>query len=123
MKKHILIVDDEELLLEITEDIIKNLDGEFEAHTAINGKQALELINQFNMELLITDMFMPDMDGLALIREVQKKQPSIKIIAMSGDAIHGNINYLKVAGTFGASCRLNKPFTKDELLSAIYRVL
>ena len=99
--------------------LIETLDDEFEVYSTNNGKQALELINRSDIDLLITDIIMPDQDGLELIKEVQKKYPSIKILAMSGGGSHN----LKIAEFFGASYVLNKPFGMDELTSAIYKVL
>lgn len=119
LKKHILIVEDEQALLYSMKVMIEMLGDEFEVYSANNGKQALELLNRSDIDLLVTDIFMPDKDGLELIREVQKKYSSIKIIAMSGVGNH----YLKVAKSFGASYVLNKPFEIDELKSAIHKVL
>ena len=119
LKKHILIVEDEQALLDSLKVMIAMLNDEFEVYSANNGRQALELINRSDIDLLITDIFMPDKDGLELIREVQKKDPSIKILVMTGGGSH----YLKVAESFGASYALNKPFGMDELRSAIHKVL
>ena len=119
LKKYILIAEDEPALLDTMKAIIKKLDGEFEVNTVNSGIQALKFINKSDIDLLITDIFMPGKDGLELIREVRKKSSSIKILAISGFGNH----YLKVAESFGASCSLNKPFSKNELESAIHRVL
>ena len=116
MKKHILIVEDEQEIRNIMQDM---LNTEFEVYSANNGEQALKLMDRTNIDLLVTDIFMPDRDGLELIREVQKKYSSIKVLAMSGAGNH----YLKVAKSFGASYVMSKPFKKDELTSAIHKVL
>ncbi len=117
--KDILIVDDEQPLLDSMKVLIEMLDDEFEVYSANNGKQALELIDRSDIDLLITDIIMPDQDGLELIKEVRKKYPSIKILVMSGGGSHN----LKIAKFFGASYVLNKPFDVDELTSAIHKVL
>ena len=119
MKKNILIVEDEQALLDAMKFTIKMLDDEFEVYTANNGRQALEFINKSDIDLLITDIYMPYKNGLELIRDVRKKYSHVKILAMSGGGTH----YLKVAGSFGASYILNKPFSKDELESGIHKVL
>ena len=118
-KKRILIVEDEQALLYSMKVLIEQIDDEFEVYSANNGRQALELINGLDIDLLITDIQMPDMDGLELIREVYKKYPSIKMLAMSGAGDH----YLKAAKSFGASYVLNKPVEIDELISAIHKVI
>lgn len=99
--------------------LIEQIGDEFEVYSSNNGRQALELVNGLDIDLLITDIQMPGMDGLELIREVYKKYPSIKMLAMSGT---GNL-YLRAAKSFGASYVLNKPFEMDELTSAIHKVL
>ena len=119
MKKHILIVDDEKTFLYAMEIIIKKFDSEFEIYTANSAKKALVLTSSSDIDLLLTDIVMPDMDGLELIKVVRKKRPSIKIIAISGA---GNL-HLKAAEVFGASYVLNKPFEMDDLKSAIHKAL
>ena len=119
MKKRILIAEDEQAFLNSMKVLIETIDDKFEVYSANNGKQALKLINELDIDLLITDILMPDMDGLELTRDVQKKYPSIKILAMSGGGDH----YLEAAELFGASYVLNKPFEVDRLLSAINKVL
>ena len=119
MKKHILIVEDEQTLLDSLIIMIKRLDNGFEIYSANNGNQALELINVSDIDLLITDIFMPDMDGLELIRAVKEKFPDIKILGMTGAGPH----YLRAAKSFGASFVLSKPFGGDEFISAIHKVL
>ena len=119
LKKRILIAEDEQALLYSMKALIEMIDDEFEVYPANNGRQALELMNGLDIDLLITDIRMPEMDGLELIREVQKKYPSIKILAMSGIGDQ----YLKAAKSFGASYVFNKPFETDDLTSAINKVL
>ena len=116
LRKRILIVEDEQEIRNMMQDM---LNTEFEVYTANNGGQALKLMDRTDIDLLVTDIYMPDMDGLELIREVQKKYSSIKMLAISAGGNH----YLKVAKSFGASYVLNKPFTTDEFTSAIHKVL
>ena len=118
MKKCILIAEDERRLLYSIKILVETIDDEFEVYSAENGRQALDFINRRDIDLLITDIFMPDMDGLELIREAQQKHPSTKILAMSGGGDH----YLRAAKSFGASYILKKPFENCELTSAIHEV-
>lgn len=119
LKKHILIVDDEP---EIGNAMQYMLNTEFEVHTANSSEQALKLMGRTDVDILITDIFMPDKDGLELIRTVSKKYPSIKIIAMSGLVKQMGRYTLHAAEAFGASICLSKPFSKDELMFSIYSV-
>lgn len=117
MKKNILIVDNEKTFLDSLRIIVKKFDDEFEVYTAYSAKEAMELMSSSDIDLLITDIYMPDRDGLELIKEVRRKNSSPKIIAISGDT-----RYLKVAKSFGASYSLEKPFELDELKSIIDKV-
>ena len=119
MKKRILIAEDEQALLSSMKLLIEKIDDKFEVYSANNGRQALKLINELDIDLLITDIKMPEMDGLELIREVETKYPSIKIMAMSGVGDQ----YLKAAKSFGASYVFNKPFDRGKLASIINKVL
>jgi two-component system response regulator YesN len=118
-KKRILMADDEQRLLDSMKVLIDMLDYEVEVYFANNGKQALKLIKRSDIDLLITDIYMPDMDGLELIREVRKKYSSIKILGISGTGNH----YLEVAKAFGASYVLNKPFETGKFISTIHKML
>lgn len=123
MKKRILIVDDEQALLNSMQRDLSKLNNEFDIYTASNGHEASRLIEESKVDLLITDIFMPDKEGIELIRETRQRYPSVKIITMSGGGARGGVNYLEFAELFGASYTLNKPFLKDELISAIHSVL
>jgi len=119
MKKNILIVDDNQNLINsMKRDLRKEID-KFDIHTTIHGQEAMKLIEENNIDLLITDILMPEKEGIEIIREARDKFPSIKIIAKTG----GRTDYLKFAKLFGASHTLNKPFSKDELILTIERVL
>ncbi len=120
LKKRILIADDEQQILDMIQDML-NL--EFEVYTAKNGSQVLKLMNRTDIDLLITDIFMPEKDGLEVIKAVAEKHPSVKIIAISGLGQQMGAYILKAADMLGASACLNKPFTKDELMSSINKVL
>jgi DNA-binding NtrC family response regulator len=73
--------------------------------------------------LLITDLVMPEQDGLQVIREVHKKLPNVKIIAMSGGGRLVSRDYLVVASKIGANEILDKPFTFDQLQETLKKVL
>jgi YesN/AraC family two-component response regulator len=72
------------------------------------------------VDLMLTDLVMPEMEGLDLIRRVRKERPELKVIAMSGE--FGG-SFLKVAGLLGAHATLPKPIRPDALLDSIRRVL
>ena len=113
--KNILIVDDEKILVDTMKSLVLGIDKSFKVTGAYDGMSALDLIKVNKTDILITDINMPEMDGLELIRSVQKEHSSIKIIVMSGE---GDV-YTRAAKAFGAAYILKKPFGKKELKSAI----
>ena len=89
-------------------------------HTVIearNGKEGLELFQHANADLLITDIVMPEKEGLEVLMELRKKDPPVKIIAISGG------DYLHMAKLMGAAKVLAKPFSTDVLIAAIDELL
>jgi len=123
MKKHILIVDDEQLLLNSMQRDLREFENKFDIHVTTNSNNTLRLIEELDIDLLITDIFMPDKDGIELTREVMAKYPAVKIIAMSGRGKFGKVDYLEFAKHFGSMCTLSKPFSREELISSIQYAL
>ena len=118
----ILVVDDEEHITGFVRDCLR-AEG-YEVSIASNGLLAYRLFSQAEFDLIISDILMPDMDGLELIKTVKKERPHTWIIAMSGggDLMSADV-YLDPARTFGADRRINKPFDIDELLSMVNAML
>ena len=89
-------------------------------HTVIearNGKEGLALFQHANADLLITDIVMPEKEGLEVLMELRKKNPPVKIIAISGS------DYLHMAKLMGAAKVLAKPFSNEVLIAAINDLL
>jgi CheY-like chemotaxis protein len=86
------------------------------------GGAAIEHVREESADLLITDIFMPDVEGLETIREIRRLRPDIPIIAISGIDFDGS-DYLEVARKFGAVATLRKPFWPADLLDLVSRVL
>ena len=94
----------------------------FEVEVAQTGSQALELQRRHAADVLITDIFMPDMDGIEIIDRIKAGYPGTRVIAMSG-GVAGMQDYLAVARKVGADATLCKPFTTEDLLNAMRAVL
>jgi DNA-binding response OmpR family regulator len=89
---------------------------------ANNGKIGLELFNKGKADLVITDMVMPEMEGFEVLTEVRKRQPPVKVIAMSGGGLRKPVDNLRMAGHMGARV-LCKPFSTDELIAAVNEMI
>ena len=89
---------------------------------AANGRVALKTMETCKPKVLVTDIFMPDIEGLELIRMTRSMRPDIKIIAMSGgSSVCGN--FLPEACRFGANAALQKPFSRAELTELVASLL
>ena len=84
--------------------------------TARNGKEALGYLNGHHVDAVLTDLFMPEMDGIETITALRKQFPNVLVIAMSG---RSGVDYLTVARELGVKHTLRKPFGIDELLAAL----
>ena len=111
----VIIVDDEPIIRKgLRETIEWDSLGLEVAGEAANGFEALRLVRSIRPEVLITDIRMPEMDGLALIREVRKLDFDVKITILSG---YSDYDYLKAAIKLGVDNYLLKPIDNDELIS------
>ena len=115
MKKRVLIVDDETAFVNSLQRDLRCIDNKFDIHTTTNSNDTLKMINELNIDLLITDLLMPNKEGIEIIMETKEKFPLVKIIAMSG----GHKINLKFAIELGSDYALEKPFSRDELITAI----
>jgi signal transduction histidine kinase len=117
-KERILVVDDEESIREMVSKIVNHIG--YEAGTAKNGKEALEVLRKEPFTILITDIKMPEMDGFELMKAVRTGFPDIHIICMTA---HGaSYTYTDVVA-LGAMDYITKPFTIDEMKAKLNRVI
>jgi YesN/AraC family two-component response regulator len=86
---------------------------------ASNGAIGLKIFLNNTVDLVITDIVMPEREGLETIRDLKKNNPDIKIIAMSGGGSIGPTEYLSLAKRFGVERTLKKPFTMKEVLTTV----
>jgi DNA-binding NtrC family response regulator len=109
---NILVVDDDVL---VVQSISRALTGD--GHTVVtasNGIQGLARFSKGRFDLVITDIIMPDHEGLGMILEMRRSAPTTKIIAMSGGGRSGNLEFLRMASELGAMATLKKPIRLDE---------
>lgn len=94
----------------------------YEVSEASNGEEALRMSRSGSFPLVITDILMPEKEGLETIVELRRDFPRMKIIAISGGGVAGNLNFLECAGKLGAHATLQKPFELKSLFETV-RVL
>ena len=119
--RKILIIDDEPHILLMLKKMLEK--SGFEVDLAANGNEGISLFKKSKAELVITDIIMPEKEGLETIREMRRIKPDLKIIAMSGGGKVSAENYLEIAKIFGASKVISKPFTKQEMISAVNELM
>ena len=121
MTHSILLVDDDDQFRAMLNEA---LTGEgYQVVEARDGRQALALYASKPTDLVITDLVMPEKEGLEMIVEMKRLHAGVKIIAISGGGRSSSQNYLKMAKAFGAQIVLAKPFSHREILEAISQVL
>jgi DNA-binding response OmpR family regulator len=117
----ILIIDDEEAILSFLKERL-TYEG-FNVLIAIDGIEGMELFNDNQIDLVITDIIMPRKEGIETIIEMQKICPGIKIIAMSGGGRNQPESYLGISKNAGAKYTFTKPFKTSDLVTAVYALL
>lgn len=113
----ILLVDDDDLFIEMIQKSLLRLD--YTVVCARNGAEALKLYDPEKIHLVLTDLIMPDMEGLELITELHRSHPGTKIIAMSGGGRNHEHVFLRAAQHLGAMKILPKPFPLEVLEQAV----
>ncbi len=116
--KRILIADDEPAMRRLIRDSLA--DKTYEILEASDGRGVIKIIGQTQVDLIITDVCMPERDGLETIQEIRRMQTSSKILAVSG-AFDGL--FLAAARAFGADAALAKPFRPMDLVSCVDQLL
>ena len=117
----ILVIDDDELLRGAVRVVLEA--AGYEVIEASDGNVGLRLQREQGADLVLVDIFMPERDGLEVIRALRSESSQAKIIAVSGGGRTGQIDVLRAAATFGASRTLLKPFEPRVLLSVIRELL
>lgn len=118
---HILVVDDDPEIRDTLRRLLVLAGHSVEV--ASDGLEARRRLEEESFDLLLTDVVMPDQDGLGLIQETRRAWPGVRIIAASGGGLGRADEYLKVARLLGARSLLQKPFNHQDILDTVQEVL
>ena len=121
MAVRVLLIDDDPLIREIGREMLTR--AGYEVTTADDGAAGLRTAAAETFDLLITDMVMPDADGLDVIRQVRSQRPDLPVIAISSGGRVGADFYLKLASAMGASAVFPKPLRREPFLALVEHVL
>jgi DNA-binding response OmpR family regulator len=117
----ILVIEDDSMLRNMMRQMLEH-EG-YEVLVAEDGIEAGKLYKKNEVDLVITDVLMPEKDGLEVIMEIRAKMPQVKIIAISGGGRISHTDYLVAARRLGAHRTLSKPFIRQELLDTLHELL
>jgi CheY-like chemotaxis protein len=120
-QQSILVIDDDETIRELLRAILER-EG-YRVLDAPDGDKGLKQFTETPTDLVITDLIMPGKEGIETIRDLRRKFPDVKIIAVSGGGRIGPDSYLKMAKGVGALRTLSKPFDRTVLLKAVEEVI
>jgi len=115
--KKILVIEDNLIVRNTVTRILQT--AGYTVVTANDGLQGFEMFRKERPDLVISDIIMPQQEGIGTIRQILAERPGTKIIAISGGGRIGNTDFLQIARKMGAVDALQKPFDPDDLLGRI----
>jgi DNA-binding NtrC family response regulator len=121
MSACVLVIDDDPIVCTTVQHVLGR--AGHEVHTASNFSQALDLVESHRFDLVITDLVMPDVDGVTVILAFKGQFPEMPLIAMSGGARFGTSDSLAAAKEAGADEILRKPFSAEAITTLVATVL
>jgi len=117
----IIVIDDEPYILLMLKKMLEKEGHRVEMAT--NGVEGIDLYHKNGADLIITDIVMPEKEGLETIINLKTENPSLKVIAISGGGRVDSREYLHSAQLLGAEKIFQKPFKKDEIVNAVNELL
>ncbi len=113
-EKEILVIDDEQMILDMLDQVLSA--AGYRVHTAVGGQEALELYERHPVNLVLTDIRMPGIDGYRLLQKIKAKNAEARIVLMSG---YSNDLSITEAIELGADEFIVKPFRGHEILEVL----
>ncbi len=120
MSKIMIIDDDDQFRKMLRQTLMK---AGYDVSEAGNGSEGIKNFSQDPTDLIITDIVMPDKEGIETIMEIRQISPTVKIIAVSGGGRIGSDSYLDLARKLGAEKTFSKPVDRKEVLETIKNIL
>ena len=118
----ILIIDDDELMRGFLRELFTR-EG-FEVREAVHGAAGIQSFQDDATDVVITDLYMPEADGIEVLREIRKESQEVKIVAISGGTTGGGrTDILQVMQDLGVDKTLQKPFKPEEMVAAVKELL
>jgi CheY-like chemotaxis protein len=117
----ILVIDDEDVDRMLVSELLRA-----EGHDVVEAADGVEGIAAFEktgVDVLITDMMMPEKDGFETISEIKRKSPDLKIMAISGGGAYNDLSSLEMVKFVGADSTLTKPISAESLIAAVNDLL
>jgi DNA-binding NtrC family response regulator len=117
-KKKALVIDDEQIVLESVSALLT--DEGFEVDTSLDGRQGLDWAIERSYDVVLTDIRMPDIGGMKVLRDVKRINPTLPVIMITG---YASVESAVQAMKLGAAEYIEKPFEPEQLLDAVSRAL
>lgn len=117
----ILVIDDDEIVVATIRLMLEA--GGHEVRQVEQGSVAIDALKREAIDLVITDLLMPEQDGIEIIKQIGSLPDAPPVLAISGGGVAGNQIYLRAAGALGAAETLSKPFTSKSLLGKVDMLL
>jgi len=117
----VIVIDDQEPIRRIVRSALER--AGHEVREADDGELGLQLLERHAADVVLSDIFMPGMDGIQMLRQIRKRFPAVKVIVMSGGDSSGMLDLRRDAELLGAVKSLAKPFTTHEIVAAVNSAL
>ncbi len=113
----VLVIEDETALRQTIRRMLES--AGHEVVEAENGRSGIEAFRKHRLDAVVTDIIMPNKEGIETIRDIRALDARIRIVAISGGGRTRNFDFLRIAGKLGATATLAKPFKRDQLLACV----
>ena len=117
----VLVLDDNEILVTVVTEALQ--EAGYDVMGTKDSKNLEKILQNQSFDLLITDIIMPDKEGIEIIIHVRENYSNMKVLAISGKDMGGSFNILELASGIGADATLKKPFTNSELIKTVNNLL